>query len=66
MNKPYVNKPYIISIAAPSGGGKTTVVGELKNRLANSAVLYWDDHGDEVDPGCDINDAQVYNEWIFL
>ena len=58
-----MNRPYVISIAAPSGGGKTTVVGELKKRLANSAVLYWDDYGDEVDPDRDINDVQDYNEW---
>ena len=63
MIKPYMSKPYIISIAAPSGGGKTTVVGELKNRLANSAVLFWDDFGDEVDPSRDINDVHDYNEW---
>ena len=58
-----MNRSYVISIAAPSGGGKTTIVGELKKRLANSAVLYWDDYGDEVDPDRDINDVQDYNEW---
>ena len=58
-----MNKPYVISVAAPSGGGKTTVVGELKKRLINSAVLYWDDYGDEVEPDRDINDVQDYNEW---
>ena len=58
-----MKKPFIISIAAPSGGGKTTIVIELKKRLANSAVLYWDDYGDEVDPDRDINDVQDYNEW---
>ena len=58
-----MKRPFIISIAAPSGGGKTTIVGELKKRLAKSAVLYWDDYGDEVDPDRDINDVQNYNEW---
>ena len=58
-----MKKPYIISVAAPSGGGKTTIVGELKNRLADSTVIYWDNYGDEVDPDCDINDVEDYNEW---
>jgi len=35
----------------------------LKDRLASSAVLFWDDYGDEVDPDRDINDVQDYNEW---
>lgn len=56
-------KPFVISVAAQSGGGKTTIVTTLKQRLDNSAVLFWDDYGDEVDPDCDINDVQDYNEW---
>lgn len=56
-------KPFVISVAAQSGGGKTTIVTALKQRLTNSAVLFWDDYGDEVDPDCDINDVQDYNEW---
>ena len=58
-----MKKPFVISIAAQSGGGKTTVVTALKDRLASSAVLFWDDYGDEVDPDRDINDVQDYNEW---
>jgi len=58
-----MNKPFVISIAAQSGGGKTTVVTALKDRLAKSAVQYWDDYGDEVDPDRNINDVQDYNEW---
>jgi uridine kinase len=62
-----MKKPFIISIAAQSGGGKTTIVTALKERLANSAVIYWDDYGDEVDPKRDINDWAVdgfdCNEW---
>jgi len=56
-------KPFVISVAAQSGGGKTTIVTTLKQRLDNSVVLFWDDYGDEVDPDCDINDVQDYNEW---
>jgi uridine kinase len=60
-------KPFVISVAAISGGGKTTVVTALKKRLANCAVIYWDDYGDEVDLDCDINEwaanGHDYNEW---
>ena len=58
-----MNKPFVISIAAQAGGGKTTIVTVLKQQLAKTAVLFWDDYGDEVDPDCDINDVQDYNEW---
>jgi len=65
----YVKKPFVITVAATSGGGKTTIVGVLKKRLANSAVLYFDDYGEEVDlpPGRDINEWAAeggdHNEW---
>jgi len=58
-----MKKSFIISISAPSGGGKTTITTELKERLNNSVVIYWDDYGDEVDPDCNINDVTDYNEW---
>jgi len=62
-----MKKPFIISVAAGSGGGKTTIVTVLKERLANSAVIYWDDYGDEVDPARDINEWAANgfdcNEW---
>ena len=31
---------YVISITAQSGGGKTTIVTALKERLVNTAVIY--------------------------
>lgn len=37
-------KPYIISISANSGGGKTTITGELCNRLSNARALYFDNY----------------------
>ena len=62
-----MKKPFVISVASQSGGGKTTIVAVLKERLANSAVIYWDDYGDEVDPVRDINDWAAdgfdCNEW---
>jgi uridine kinase len=62
-----MKKPFVISIAAQSGGGKTTIAAALKERLANTAVIYWDDYGDEVDPDRDINDWAAdgfdCNEW---
>jgi len=62
-----MKKPFVINIAALSGGGKTTIVTALKERLDNSAVIYWDDYGNEVDPFRDINewaaDGFDCNEW---
>ena len=62
-----MKKPYVVSIAALSGGGKTTIVTALKERLAKSSVIYWDDYGDEVNPTRDINewaaDGFDCNEW---
>jgi len=62
-----MKKPFVISIAALSGGGKTATVSALKKRLVNSAVLNWDDYGDEVDLDRDINEWSAnggdYNEW---
>lgn len=54
----------IISIASVSGGGKTTVVNALKERLKNATMLYFDDYnfdeqitsyGDWLKEGADYN-----------
>ncbi len=64
-----MKKPFVISIASISGGGKTTAVSALKNRLGNAAVIYFDDYGDSVYQYscCDINEwaknSYDYNEW---
>ena len=61
-----MKKPFVISVAAIQGGGKTTVVAVLRERLANSTAIYFDDYGDEVYLDRDINDwAENYdcNEW---
>lgn len=58
-------KPYVIAVAAVSGGGKTSVVTALKERLPNAAALYFDDYdfqwpgsfAEWMERGAD------YNEW---
>lgn len=37
-------KPFIISISANSGGGKTTITRELCNQLSNAKALYFDNY----------------------
>jgi len=44
-------KPFILAINAISGGGKTTVVKELKNRLPKAAALFFDDRNYDSDSG---------------
>jgi len=58
-----MKKPFVISISAPSGGGKTTITTELTKQLNNTAVIYWDDYGDKVGPDRNMNDVTDYNEW---
>jgi len=53
-------KVYTISITSPSGGGKTTIINLLKNKLENSFVLYFDDYDFTNDPG----DNQFNNDLI--
>ncbi|MBS4196744.1 hypothetical protein KHA97_16965 [Bacillus sp. FJAT-49870] len=56
----------IISIAAISGGGKTTITNELQKRLDNSKALYFDDYEFEESPAdiCKwVEDGADYNEW---
>ncbi len=58
-------KPYVIAIAAVSGGGKTTITKLLGERLTNSKELYFDDY-DFAGPE-DIIDwverGSNYDEW---
>ena len=37
----------VIAIAAVTAGGKTTIVNELKNQIANTKALYFDDYSFE-------------------
>lgn len=60
-------KPYVIAIAAVSGGGKTTIVKHLKDKLSSSQVLYFDDYefDDCTDVICNwLENGANYDEWI--
>ncbi|MDA2383542.1 hypothetical protein PDN41_17555 [Bacillus cereus] len=60
-------KPKIISIAAVSGGGKTTITNQLINKLSNSKALYFDNYEFNESPNdiCKwVNEGADYNEWI--
>jgi len=39
-----IKKPFIISISANAGGGKTTITRELCNQLSNARALYFDNY----------------------
>ncbi len=51
-----MKKPYVISISGLSGSGKTAVTNALRARLANAAVISFDDYGEQVYLGRDINE----------
>ncbi|WP_082023802.1 hypothetical protein [Clostridium polynesiense] len=52
-----MKKPIVIAIAAVSGGGKTTVTNELKNRLPLSTIIYFDEYDFEEGP-------EDYFQWV--
>lgn len=63
MNK----KTKIITVAAVSGGGKTTVTERLTNELENSKALYFDSYNFDKCPAdiCKwIDDGANYDEWV--
>jgi uridine kinase len=61
------NKIFTISISSISGGGKTTVINLLKNKLKKSVVLYFDDYDFSSDPGNNQFSKDLiqynYNKW---
>jgi uridine kinase len=64
-----MKKPWVISIAAVSGGGKTATTHELCNKLNNSKALYFDDYEFDEHPDdiCDwVERGANCNEWNLL
>ncbi|WP_027084407.1 hypothetical protein [Cohnella panacarvi] len=63
MNK---TKPYIVSISAVAGGGKSTITNRLKERLPGSKALFFDEYDFEEYPKdiCDwVEKGSDYSEW---
>ena len=61
-----MKKPFVISISGISGSGKTAVTNALRTRLANAAVISFDDYGERVYLDRDINEWSADssdNEW---
>lgn len=61
-----MKRPKVIAIAAVSGGGKTTVVNELKNRLPLSKAIFFDDY--DFKEGVEdyfqwVKEGADYNSW---
>ncbi|PEK23237.1 hypothetical protein COM04_19240 [Bacillus wiedmannii] len=57
----------VISVAAVSGGGKTTVTESLTHKLMNSKALYFDSYNFDNCPAdiCKwIDDGANYDEWV--
>ncbi|MGV3465267.1 MAG: hypothetical protein ACO1OT_08240 [Heyndrickxia sp.] len=58
-------QPFVIAIAAVSGGGKTTVTKLLNEKLGNSKALFFDDY--DFDGPDDmhkwVENGADYNEW---
>ncbi|MFD2115189.1 hypothetical protein ACFSTH_05640 [Paenibacillus yanchengensis] len=59
-------KPFVVSISAVSGGGKTTIVTELKKILVNSNALYFDNYNfDGPDDICEwVEKGANVHDWI--
>ncbi|SDP06498.1 Uridine kinase [Paenibacillus sp. yr247] len=64
-----MQKPRVISIAAVSGGGKTTITNQLLSKLNNAKALYFDDYEFQNCPDdiCEwVEKGADYNEWNLL
>ncbi|WP_165996146.1 hypothetical protein [Bacillus sp. Cs-700] len=60
-------KTKVITISSVSGGGKTVVTNELRQRLSTSETLYFDDYDFEGAPDDIIKwveNGPDYNQWI--
>jgi uridine kinase len=61
----HTNKPFIVSITAVSGGGKTTITNRLNELLPNCKALFFDDYDFKCpDDICDwVERGSDFNEW---
>lgn len=60
------SRPYIVSISAVSGGGKTTITNRLKELLPKCTALYFDeyDFNEQPEDICDwVERGADYSEW---
>jgi uridine kinase len=61
------DKPYVIGISSPSGGGKTSVTKALKEKLFDSTAIYFDEFDDTTTHPEDliawVSRGGDYNEW---
>ncbi|MEH7189998.1 hypothetical protein V7120_21905, partial [Bacillus toyonensis] len=60
-------KTIVITIAAVSGGGKTTITESLTHELTNSKALFFDSYNFDNYPAdiCKwIDDGANYDEWV--
>lgn len=58
-------KPFVIAIAAVSGGGKTTVVQQLQHKLPHAKALFFDHYDFEGPPDpCEwVEQGADYDKW---
>ena len=52
----------IVCISAPSGGGKTTIVQQLIQRVPNAVALYFDDYDERVE-GANLHPVDL-QQWL--
>ncbi|MCR8987225.1 hypothetical protein NW801_19675 [Brevibacillus laterosporus] len=58
-------KPIVITIAAVSGGGKTTVAKNVASKLNNARTIHFDDYDIEgpSDNGIWVEESASYDDW---
>ena len=67
------NRPYVIGLSSPSGGGKTTITKALSKKLPNNTAVYFDEFDDSTVHPADLaewaangGDYNVWNEFQYL
>ena len=61
------NRPYVIGLSSPSGGGKTTITKALSKKLPNNTAVYFDEFDDSTVHPADLAEWAAnggdYNVW---